>query len=422
MEALADTLADPARPSFLFGVTPPREGTSAGKCREICSKFVARQRALATDGFIVYDIQDESSRNNEKRPFPFRSLLDPSWYAGLFQAESGKQCLVYKCTPNTESEEHFMSWLEEANRLHRHRAFNLVGAASSSQEVKGPSVEESAALLRGYGKLDASKRCRFGCVTIAERHAQKHREHDNMLRKIGWGAEWFVSQGIYDPDAMVELINDYAALCRSRGIVPKKVLLTFVPCGRKKTLQFIKWLGMKIPQHAEERIFRAAEDPTTSPVEMSCQLNRENLIKILEGTSGCGVPLGLNVESVSGYRDEIDATHQLFRDLQCILLDHRGSPWMVRWYDVPRTIGEQHRARGLSMGSDGDMVAASESQRQMLQEFQQMLASAQATVDSARGAQSFQAGQAALCAFGGAAVASSVLLAGLFVGLKMGGK
>eukprot|EP00968_Pinguiococcus_pyrenoidosus_P024834 scaffold5106_cov248-Pinguiococcus_pyrenoidosus.AAC.2 len=170
-----------------------------------------------------------------------------------------------------------------------------------------------------------------------------------MLRKIGWGAEWFVSQGIYDPEAMIELINDYAALCRSRGIVPKKVLLTFVPCGRKKTLQFMKWLGMKIPTHAEERIFRAAEDPQTSPVEMSCQLNRENLERILEGTYGCGVPLGLNVESVSGYRDEIDATHHLFRDLQCILLDHRGSPWMVRWYDVPASIDKVGRTRALSV-------------------------------------------------------------------------
>lgn len=80
MDALADSLADPSRPSFLFGVTPPREGTSAGKCREICSKFVARQRVLATDGFIVYDIQDESSRTDDPRPFAFRRLLDPSWY------------------------------------------------------------------------------------------------------------------------------------------------------------------------------------------------------------------------------------------------------------------------------------------------------------------------------------------------------
>lgn len=39
-----------------------------------------------------------------------------------------------------------------------------------------------------------------------------------------------------------------------------------------------------------------------------------------KGTAGCGVPLGINVESVSGFRDEIDATHELFRSLQAILV------------------------------------------------------------------------------------------------------
>jgi hypothetical protein len=43
------------------------------------------------------------------------------------------------------------------------------------------------------------------------------------------------------------------------------------------------------------------------------------------------VPLGLNVESVSGFRDEIDATHELFRSLQAILLDASGSEWDIRW-------------------------------------------------------------------------------------------
>ena len=34
------------------------------------------------------------------------------------------------------------------------------------------------------------------------------------------------------------------------------------------------------------------------------------------GAAGCGVPLGVNVESVSIFREEIDAAHNLFRILQ----------------------------------------------------------------------------------------------------------
>ena len=81
--SLADRLADRSRPVFLLGEVPPGEGTPPGKCQQICNKFASRSRALATDGFIVYDIQDEPGRSNEPRPFPFRKLMDSSPYAAL---------------------------------------------------------------------------------------------------------------------------------------------------------------------------------------------------------------------------------------------------------------------------------------------------------------------------------------------------
>ena len=73
---------------------------------------------------------------------------------------------------------------------------------------------------------------------------------------------------------------------------------------------------------------KRASPRVKTPVELSCQLMCQNLKHILGETLGCGVPLGINVESVSGYRDEINATHDLFRDLQ---VSHRvatvPSPW-----------------------------------------------------------------------------------------------
>jgi hypothetical protein len=91
---LAERLADPSRPVFLLGEVPPMTGTPPGKCAQICSKFAARSHALATDGFIVYDIQDEPGRSSMDRPFPFRKLMDSSPYAALLARTSGKPCLV----------------------------------------------------------------------------------------------------------------------------------------------------------------------------------------------------------------------------------------------------------------------------------------------------------------------------------------
>lgn len=90
-----------------------------------------------------------------------------------------------------------------------------------------------------------------------------------MVNKGDWGAEWFISQGVYSAGPVVKLLTDYGALCRARGIVPKKVgtvipapgswgllsrdppfkrdvliyelcilqvIITFAPCGRAKTM------------------------------------------------------------------------------------------------------------------------------------------------------------------------------------------
>ena len=139
----------------------------------------------------------------------------------------------------------------------------------------------------------------------------KGNENQNMLRKIDAGAEWFVTQGVFAREPIIKLLRDYGDLCRERGITPKKVVLTFAPCGRPKTMTFVKWLGMYVPEDVEKRIFEAE-----NPVKESMTFLRETLEYILEQTHNTGVPIGINVESLSIFKDEIDAAHDLFQILQ----------------------------------------------------------------------------------------------------------
>jgi hypothetical protein len=96
-ETLSDILKDPSRPAFLFGSTPPRDGGTEEKAKATCAKFAARSAVLATDGFIVYDIQDEDGRTEKERPFPFRKTMDAALYASYFKPLCAKECVVYKC-------------------------------------------------------------------------------------------------------------------------------------------------------------------------------------------------------------------------------------------------------------------------------------------------------------------------------------
>jgi hypothetical protein len=283
---------------------PPKEGTTIEKAKEICSKFVARGSVLATDGFIIYDIQDEASRTTIERPFPFRQCMDASIYASFFPAVSGKQCVVYKSVVEAGVAD-FDNWMDKACDKYNHNAFNLVGAPSSRMNFTGLALHEAGAKMKSRGN------CGFGCVCIPERHTKKGDEHVNMVRKVEFGAEWFITQGVFSAAPVSKMLNEYGDLCREKGMKPKKVVLTFAPCGRRKTMTFIKWLGMYVPENKEKRIFDAE-----SPVKESVILLKEILSNILEQTSNSGVPLGINVESLSIYKDEIDAAHDLFQALQ----------------------------------------------------------------------------------------------------------
>ena len=329
--SLADNLSDPTRPTFLLGDVPPREGTPPGKCLSICQKFMTRSRTLACDGFIVYDIQDEPGRATSgiERPFPFRQLMDSSEYAALLSRSSGKPCVVYKCIADAKFEE----WIDRASTEHGHSAINLVGRPSASQSYEGPTMAEAMQIAS-----TKEQRTKFGCVCIAERHTMEAAaargkkyptEHLNMLKKQKAGARWFVSQAVYDAEPTIRLLTDYAAECRKAGLAPRKVLLTFCPVSRPKTMQFVKWLGVRVPDETETNILQS-DKPVDSSIDVLCTLLRT----ILQETSGIGVPLGISCESVSIYKAEIDGVHELFRRLQSILLDARGSPWKVHWVEI----------------------------------------------------------------------------------------
>ncbi|EEH52392.1 uncharacterized protein MICPUCDRAFT_10887, partial [Micromonas pusilla CCMP1545] len=285
------------------GLTPPLDGATDEALRETARKFVERSATLATDGFIVYDIQPEEGRTPEPRPFPFRKLDDPAHFASVLKDVSGKESVVYKCVAESDKGG-FDKWLKASIDEHGVHAYNLVGGASSANQYSGPTIPEVAKML------NARKECAHGGVTIAERHIKKGNEHETLVRKAGLGMRWFISQAIYDPEPMIKLLKEYGALCREKKIEPKRVVLTFAPCGREKTMRFIKWLGVTVPEEILE-----AENKVGKSVDLLCAMCK----RILEETKGCGVPLGVSVESVSIFKNEIDAAHELFRRTQSML-------------------------------------------------------------------------------------------------------
>ena len=75
-------------------------------------------------------------------------------------------------------------------------------------------------------------------------------------------------------------------------------------------MTFLNWLGVRIPPDTARAILGAVH-----PLAKSIEICRDNLRRILEQPYAREIPLGVNVESVSINRDEIDASIDLFHSL-----------------------------------------------------------------------------------------------------------
>ncbi len=308
---LKEKLLDPASAVLLYGTTPPRAGTDEGAVRQAADKLASRLAPLPIDGVVVYDIQDESGRTGAPRPFTFTGTVDPRRYASLLAARTGKPAITYKCVGDLD-ESAWQAWLEAAARDHGVEFLSIVGRPTSG--VRYPLALSKAIRLAAAHPEGFT----VGGVAIAERHTAERSESARLLAKGIEGCGYFISQTVYHADASERLLADYARDCRGAGVKPRRIVLTFSPVGREKTMAFLNWLGVRIPPETARAILGAA-----NPLAKSIEICRDNLRRILAHDYAREIPLGVNVESVSIIKDEIDASVDLFHALAGVLRERR---------------------------------------------------------------------------------------------------
>jgi 5,10-methylenetetrahydrofolate reductase len=181
----------------------------------------------------------------------------------------------------------------------------LVGAPSRHAQA-GLALTDAYALAQEHapGLL-------LGGIAIAERHAQAASEHERILTKTERGCRFFVTQAVYDVTSSKSLLSDYALAVRERGEAPVPILLTFAPCGSLKTLDFMQWLGIAFP-----RWLRNELRFSPNPLEKSLALCERIFEELWEYAREKQIPLGVNVESVSIRKTEIEASIELFQRLR----------------------------------------------------------------------------------------------------------
>ena len=282
---------------LLFAVTPPRLTTSPQEAAEVARLTLERLRSLAIDGLVLYDIDDESDRNPDERPFPFLPTMDPADYLVRDLVGLEVPAIVYRAVGKYR-EDRLRSWLEEQDPSQALAVF--VGSSSREKAVLTP-------LARAYELRDeVQPELPLGGIAISERHARQGDEHLRLIAKQAAGCSFFVTQIVYDVNAAKNLISDYHHECAAQNLAQVPIMFSFSVCGSLKTLEFLQWLGVTVPRWIENDL-RHADDTLDTSYEQAVA----TAVDLIAFCRRLGAPFGLNVESVSIRKVEIEASVRL---------------------------------------------------------------------------------------------------------------
>ncbi|MGX6605124.1 methylenetetrahydrofolate reductase [Micromonosporaceae bacterium Da 78-11] len=290
---------------LLFGITPPRRSATPDRVKEIAEVTLRRLAGLDLDGLVLYDIDDESDRNPDERPFPYLPTMDPAEFHATSLGAWDRPVVIYRCVGKYE-EDDLRSWLDEADPQQVLSVF--VGSSSSDKPVRTDLRRAQA--LRDEVRPDLP----LGAVVIGERHARTGDEHLRMLAKQERGCTFFISQVIYDLNETKNLLSDYYYACRDRDVQPRPVIFTLSLCGSAKTLEFLQWLGVDVPRWLANTLLHSP-DPLADSYRESLGIARD----LKAFCEHLGMPYGFHVESVSIRKAEIEASTQLAAEISTLL-------------------------------------------------------------------------------------------------------
>lgn len=291
---------------LLYGITPPKIQTTPERVTEIAAKTVNDLSSLDLDALIVYDVQDESARTDVERPFPFTTALDPFEYASQYLQDLAIPKIIYRPAGKYSSEE-LSQWLQN---LKTHRFYPIfVGLPSPDYVVKTSLAEAYKIWNEQHGEHSV-----IGAITIPERHAVLNDEDVRIMSKVESGVSYFISQCIFNVGYTKKMLDDLLLACQAKNQQLPTIIFTLTICGSVKTLHFMEWLGIHIPDDIRDDL-QLSEDPVRHSVELATAIAKE-LIQYCRERS---IPFGFNIESVAIRRVEIDASLELLTAVSDLL-------------------------------------------------------------------------------------------------------
>jgi hypothetical protein len=299
---LKDRIVNKESGFLLYGLTPPKINSEEDKIRIIADKQVERLKGLEIDGLVLYDIQDESSRTDSSRPFPFMPTLTPDYYSDKYLKDLKIPKIIYKSVGKYTADD-FKSWI---NHNSDNIDFSVFVGSPSKNQVSSLSLNDAYKIYQ-----DSKSSIVLGGVAIPERHNKKGDEHIRLFDKIDKGCSFFISQCVYSVNNTKDFLSDYyyTSIETDKDLVP--IIFTLTPCGSIKTLQFMEWLGIDIPKWLNNDLKHS-----NNILSKSVDICKTIAIELIDYSSSKNIPIGFNVESVAIRKEEIDASIELLKHIK----------------------------------------------------------------------------------------------------------
>ena len=302
---LKDRIVNKESGFLLYGLTPPKINTDEDKIRIIADKQVERLKGLEIDGLVLYDIQDESSRTDSPRPFPFMPTLTPDLYSDKYLNDLKIPKIIYKSVGKYTADD-FKNWImQNSDKLD---CAVFVGSPSKNQ-VSCLSLNDAYKINQ-----DSKSSVILGGIAIPERHNRKGDEHIRLFDKVDKGCSFFISQCVYSVNNTKDFLSDYyyTSIETHKDLVP--IIFTLTPCGSIKTLQFMEWLGIDIPKWLNNDLKHS-----NNILSKSIDICKTIAIELIDYSATKNIPIGFNVESVAIRKEEIEASIELLNDIKGLM-------------------------------------------------------------------------------------------------------
>ena len=286
---IRDKIKKPQRPVVAYEILPPRE--KDGTLNTYAETISSLLSQTHIDAINIPEVHDETGRG--ERPVSNQERGEPRKFGMLLQDIVGIEAIINRVVVHMPMKKQ-MEWIQETHSKYEIDNLIIVGGESSKQQYPGPTVNES---LNRISEANRHRKSNILCGGICIPSRKK--ESKNLIRKSKFGAEFFTTQVLCDSSNIIKMIKNYQERCDGLNTFPRRILLSFAPVSSQRNINFLKWLGVEIPNDTERYLNGRPGAMTERSLDVAIEVLNEILDYIIQ--NNLRVPVGLNVEHIMSY-------------------------------------------------------------------------------------------------------------------------